>query len=86
MNGEKKKDALTELVDIVGSSTEQKPNNGVVSTPTGESVKLGFDSYIREVAKKIVSIIKKRKNQEKEVREYLVIKDHKQSHERTKTN
>mgnify|MGYP003478880551 CR=1 FL=1 len=78
----KKKDALTELIDIAGSQTDQPSNNGTVSTPTGEKVELGFALDIREVAKKILWIFKKREAQEREVLEYIVKKDY----ERKKTN
>lgn len=83
MNGDMKKDALTELVDVVSSQPEsQQPNNGTVSTPSGEKVELGFNLYIREVAQKIVGIFKKRKAQEREVLEQMA----KEHYERKKTN
>lgn len=78
----KKKDALTELVDIAGSQPDQPSNNGTVSTPTGEKVELGFNLHIREVAQKIAGIFKKRKAQEREVLEHIV----KEHYERKKTN
>lgn len=79
---EKKKDALTELVDMAGSQTDQPSNNGSVSTPTGEKIELGFDKYIRRTAKKIMEAIRFRKKQEREVLEHIVKKDY----ERKKTN
>lgn len=83
MDGEKRKDALTELVDVAGSqSGNQQPNNGTVSTPSGERVELGFDEYIRRAAKKLVEIVRFRKKQEREVLEQIVKKDY----ERKKTN
>lgn len=78
----KKKDALTELVDLAGSQPDQPSNNGTVSTPTGEKVELGFNLHIREVAQKIVGLFKKRKAQEREVLEHIV----KEHYERKKTN
>lgn len=83
MNGDMKKDALTELVDIVSSQpSTQQPNNGTVSTPSGDKVELGFNLHIREVAQKIVGIFKKRKAQEREVLEHIV----KEHYERKKAN
>lgn len=67
-----KKDALTELVNVVSSQTSnQNPNNGSVSTPSGEKVELGFNSYIKETSRKILGIISRRKTQEREVLEQI---------------
>jgi hypothetical protein len=83
MNRDKKKDALTDLIDVVSSQPDnQQPNNGTVSTPSGEKVELDFDVYIKNVASKIVGMMKKRKTQEKEVLEHIV----KKNYERKKTN
>ena len=86
MNGDMKKDALTELVDVVSSQpANQQPNNGTVSTPSGDKVELGFDAWIKKTAKHIVELInlnKLRKQQKKEVLEHIV----KEHYERKKTN
>ncbi len=82
MDSEKKKDALTELVDLAGSQPDQPSNNGTVSTPTGEKVELGFNLHIREVAQRIMGLFRKRKAQEREVLEHIV----KEHYERKKTN
>jgi hypothetical protein len=82
MNIDKKKDALTDLVDIVSSQPDnQQPNNGTVSTASGEKIELGFDAYIKNMAKKIVSVFKKHSEQEREVLEQIV----KKNYERKKT-
>ena len=81
----KKKDALTELVDLAGSQPDQPSNNGTVSTPTGEKVELGSDAWIKKTAKHIVDLInlnKLRKQQKKEAMEQIV----KEHYERKKTN
>lgn len=85
MEENKKKDALTELVDIAGSQpSDQQLNNGTVSTPSGEKVDLGFDDAIRKIAKSLIEKINLRKlwrQQEKQALEQIIKKDY----ERKKT-
>lgn len=80
MENDRKKDALTELVDIAGSqSGDQQPNDGTVSTPSGEKVELGFDNLIRKIARSILAKInlkKIQKQQEREVLEQIIKKDY----------
>jgi hypothetical protein len=85
MESERKKDALTELVDIAGSqSGDQEPNNGTVSTPAGEKVELDFSNLIKKIARGMlekINLNKIRKQQEREVLEQIIKKDY----ERKKT-
>ena len=83
MNDDRKKDALTELVDIAGSSGEES-NGGRVSTPSGEMVELGhkLEIIFYDYYTKIKAIFRKKKQQEQEVYEYLI----KKQDERKKAN
>ena len=70
MDNSKKKDGLTDLVTTVSSQpNNQQPNNGTVSIPSGEKVTLGHD--INSDIDKLVNIIKKQKEQKKEVLEWM---------------
>lgn len=73
MKPEKQKDAMSELVDIVSSDTSdsETSNEGVVTTADGDKVTLGF----RGLAQKLLSAVKRKKETEKQVRDYLAKKD-----------
>ena len=85
MDGKKKKDALTELVDVADSQpSDQQPNNGTVSTPSGEKVELDFDNSIKKIARKITETLNLRRlhrKQDEEVLEQII----KEDYERKKT-
>lgn len=86
MNDEKKKDALTDLVDVAGSSSGSTPNNGTVSTPSGDKVELDFRLQIRKLATRLTDAVWKRRKEEKEVLEQMVTKDRQKRYERETTN
>jgi hypothetical protein len=73
MQPDKKKDALTDLVGVAGSTesnqTDKPLSDGEAVTPSGQVVTL--DAQIAEVARKIVSSIRIKKQNEKIARDYL---------------
>ena len=73
MKPEKHKDAMSELVDIVSSDTSdsETSNEGVVTTAEGDKITLGF----RVLAQKLLNAVRRKKETEKQVRDYLAIKD-----------
>jgi hypothetical protein len=76
MSDTRKKDNLTDLVDVVSSSgvEDSRPdNNGEVSLPTGDKVTLGF----KVLAQKLVNAVRIKKQNEDIVRKQLHIKDKK---------
>lgn len=74
MKPEKQKDAMSELVDILATSDTQDtstPNEGVVTTPDGDKVTLGY----KVLAQKLISAVKVKKDNERQVKEYLIKKN-----------
>jgi hypothetical protein len=73
MKPEKHKDAMSELVDIVSSDTSdsETSNEGVVTTAEGDKITLGF----RVLAQKLLNAVRRKKETEKQVRDYLANKD-----------
>ncbi len=73
MKPEKQKDALTDLVEIVSTpvTSDQSLSEGQVSTPDGEKVTLGF----KVLAQKLISAVKVKKDNERQVKEYLIKKN-----------
>ena len=73
MKPEKHKDAMSELVDIVSSDTSdsETSNEGVVTTAEGDKITLGF----RVLAQKLLNAVRRKKETEKQVRDYLAKKD-----------
>jgi hypothetical protein len=73
MKPEKHKDAMSELVDIVSSDTSdsETSNEGVVTTAEGDKITLGF----RVLAQKLLNGVRRKKETEKQVRDYLANKD-----------
>ena len=73
MKPEKHKDAMSELVDIVFSDTSdsETSNEGVVTTAEGDKITLGF----RVLAQKLLNAVRRKKETEKQVRDYLANKD-----------
>ena len=66
MKGEKKKDNLTDLVDsIVSEDTNgNESNNGQVTTPSGDTVTLGY----KVLAKRLLDAMLRKKKAENIVR------------------
>jgi len=73
MKPEKQKDAMSELADIVSSDTSdsETSNEGVVTTADGDKITLGF----RALAQKLINAVRRKKEAEKKVRDYLAKKD-----------
>jgi|GEM_PF-3117025 len=73
MKPEKHKDAMSELVDIVSADTSdsETSNEGVVTTAEGDKITLGF----RVLAQKLLNAVRRKKETEKQVRDYLAKKD-----------
>jgi len=76
MKDPRKKDNLTDLVDILASSEvdANDTNTGQVVTSEGETVTLSAedDKVLDGRVRKLIKQFKRKKQQEKEVREYLV--------------
>jgi len=76
MKDQRKKDNLTDLVDILASSEvdADAPSTGQVVTNEGETVTLSAedDKLLDGIVRKLIKQFKRKKQQEKEVREYLV--------------
>lgn len=76
MSDTRKKDNLTDLVDVVASSGVQdnRPDNGgEVNLPTGDKVTLGY----KILAQKLLNAVRIKKSNEKAVAKYLANKDKK---------
>jgi len=73
MKHEKHKDAMSELVDIFSSDTSdsETSNEEVVTTAEGDKITLGF----RVLAQKLLNAVRRKKETEKQVRDYLAKKD-----------
>jgi hypothetical protein len=73
MKTEKQKDVMSELVDIVSADTSdsETSNEGVVTTAEGDKITLGF----RVLAQKLLNAVRRKKETEKQVRDYLAKKD-----------
>lgn len=57
MNEPQKKDALTELVDVAGSQSDDRPeNNGAVSAGDGTPVQLGYE--LGKVQSAVLGVVK----------------------------
>ena len=65
MKPDKKKDALTDVVDIAttpqSDNSDEKVGEGQTVAPSGEVVTLGMEKEIDEVARKLIKQIKKKK-------------------------
>ena len=76
MQPDKKKDALTDLVDQIGSAVEStldKPlKDGEAVTPSGEIVTMDFS----DLAKKLLDAVHIKKSNERKVKDYLEQKKH----------
>lgn len=72
MKPEKQKDALTDLVEISASDISDQPSNGgQVTDASGEKVTLDF----KVLARKLLNAVRVKKENEKQVKEYLEKKD-----------
>ena len=74
MSDTRKKDNLTDLVDVVSSSggDDNRPDNdGEVNLPSGDKVTLGY----KVLAQKLLNAVRIKKTNEKAVAEYLANKD-----------
>ena len=59
MKPKRTKDNLTDLIDEA-QKIDGEDNNGFVTTPTGQVVKLDFDKAVTRLYEKIQAILKKK--------------------------